>query len=106
MANYYDRYKNFRINSEIKPMPGIDIPFGSADRQVVYQQGKTRLDILSQSYYNNPYSGWLIMQANPQFGGLEFDIPDNTLIRIPYPFDDAVSRYITQVSRHISLYGQ
>jgi hypothetical protein len=25
-------------------------------------------------YYNNPYGGWLIMLANPEFGGLEFNI--------------------------------
>jgi hypothetical protein len=47
----------------------------------------------------------MIMQANPQFGGLEFNIPDGSLIRVPYPFGEAVSRYITQVTRHKQLYG-
>jgi hypothetical protein len=36
-------------------------------------------------YYNNPYGGWLIMLANPEFGGLEFNIPNQTVIRIPFP---------------------
>jgi hypothetical protein len=45
------------------------------------------------------------MQANPQFGGLEFNIPDGALIRVPYPFSEAVSRYITQVTRYKQLYG-
>ena len=46
------------------------------------------------------------MLANPQYGGLEFNIPDMTSLRIPFPFDSAVSRYTTQVSNHKSLYGE
>jgi hypothetical protein len=57
-------------------------------------------------YYLNPYSGWLIMLANPQFGGLEFNIPDLTQIRIPYPLEDAMQRYITELNNHILLYGE
>ena len=106
MANYYDRYGSFRTNGSMKPIPGIDIPLSSSDKNMVYKQGLTRLDKLSQMYYNNPYSGWLIMLANPEFGGLEFNIPDMTLIRIPFPFDSAVGRYITQVTNHKTLYGE
>jgi hypothetical protein len=105
MSNYYDGYNGFRINSEVKPIPGIQIPASSSDKIVVYKKGKTRLDIVSNDYYNNPYSGWLIMQANPQFGGLEFNIPDNSLIRVPFPFTEAINRYITQVALHKTLYG-
>jgi hypothetical protein len=46
------------------------------------------------------------MAANPQFGGLEFNIPDMTLLRIPYPFDEAVGRYLAQIRNHKSLYGE
>jgi hypothetical protein len=105
MAQYYDRYKPFRVGSEIEPVAGIIIPQSSNDKSVVYKKGQSRLDIISNDYYNNPYSGWLIMQANPQFGGLEFNIPDGALIRVPYPFSEAVSRYITQVTRYKQLYG-
>jgi hypothetical protein len=106
MADYYDRYASFRTNGNMKPIPGIIIPDSSSDKNMVYKQGLTRLDKLSQMYYNNPYSGWLIMLANPEFGGLEFNIPDMTLIRIPFPFDSAVGRYITQVTNHKILYGE
>ena len=106
MADYYDRYGSFRTNGSMKPIPGITIPDSSSDKNMVYKQGLTRLDKLSQMYYNNPYSGWLIMLANPEFGGLEFNIPDMTLIRIPFPFDSAVGRYITQVTNHKILYGE
>jgi hypothetical protein len=46
------------------------------------------------------------MLANPQFGGLEFNIPDNTLIRIPFPFDSAVERYSTEIRNYKLLYGE
>ena len=105
MPRYYDRYSKFRDNGEIKPLPGITIPEASSDKQVIYKQGQSRLDILSNMYYNNPYSGWLIMLANPEFGGLEFNIPDMTSLRVPFPFDNAIARYITEVTNHKLLYG-
>jgi hypothetical protein len=105
MSIYYDRYKLFRFNSEIELLPGIIVPASSSDKTVVYKKGQSRLDKISNDYYNNPYSGWLIMQANPQFGGLEFNIPDGSLIRVPYPFNEAISGYITQVSNYKQLYG-
>ena len=106
MAQYYDRYSKFRTNGEIKPLPGISITESSSDKFAVYKQGLSRLDIISNTYYNNPYSGWLIMSANPQFGGLEFDIPDMTTLRVPFPFEDAIQRYINEINNHITLYGE
>lgn len=106
MPSYYDRYSKFRNNGEIKPLPGITIPIISSDKNAIYKQGQSRLDKLSNMYYNNPYSGWLIMLANPEYGGLEFNIPDMTSLRIPFPFDSAITRYITEVNNHKALYGE
>ncbi len=106
MAQYFDRYGGFRVNAEMKPIPGITIPQSESDKNTVYKQGLSRLDKMSQMYYNNPYSGWLIMLANPQFGGLEFNISDMSLVRIPFPFESAVTRYITAVTNHKALYGE
>ena len=103
---YVDRYSQFRTNNEIKPIPGIIIPSASSDLSYPYKQGTTRLDKLSNMFYNNPWSGWIIMAANPEFGGLEFNIPDMTSLRIPYPFDDAVNRYLTEIKNHKMLYGE
>tara|TARA_B100001173_G_C15529844_1_gene354960 strand:+ start:33 stop:353 length:321 start_codon:yes stop_codon:yes gene_type:complete len=105
MAIYFDRYEKFRDNGEIKPVPGITIPSLSTDKNVVYKIGETRLDILSQKYYNNPYHGWLILLANPQYGGLEFDIKNREVLRIPFPFNSAVERYLNEVENYKSLYG-
>lgn len=106
MANYVDRYSKFRGNGEMKPLPGVTIPPSSSDKNAVYKQGQSRLDKLSLMYYNNPYSGWLIMLANPEYGGLEFNIPDMTSLRIPFPFDSAVARYITEINKYKELYGE
>lgn len=106
MAQYYDRYSRFRDGQYMHPIPGIEVPPAATDKPFIYKKGQTRLDKLSDKYYNNPYSGWLIMQANPEFGGLEFLIPDMTSIRIPFPFDSAIARYTTEVDNHIKLYGK
>lgn len=105
MARYFDRYSNFRFNGGMKPLPGILIPETGSDKLVLYKLGDTRLDKLSNSYYNSPYYGWLIMLANPQYGGLEFLIPDQAPIRIPFPFESAINRYIQAVNRYQALYG-
>ncbi len=106
MAEYYDRYENFKKEGTIKPVPGIFLTQDSRDKKVVYKLGRTRLDKLSQEYYGNPYHGFLIMAANPQWGGLEFNIPDGEIIRIPFPFNSAVERYINEVDLHLRLYGE
>jgi len=102
---YFDRYEKFKINGTVKPIPGIKIPIVGTDKQVLYKVGETRLDKLSQTYYGNGYHGFLIMAAKPQYGGLEFDIKDRDIIRVPFPFDSAVERYIAAYNRYINLYG-
>jgi len=105
MAKYFDRYESFNVNGQLTMVPGIIIPQSATDKQIVYKKGDTRLDKLSQMYYNNPYHGFLIMLANPQYGGLEFDIKDRDVIRIPYPFESAVERYINEVKIYKLLYA-
>lgn len=105
MAQYADRYSKFKTNGGMKPVFGIQIKTESTDKTFVYRKGVSRLDKVSNDYYNNPYSGWLILLANPQFGGLEFNIPDMTILRIPFPYNDGLGRYISAVENHRKLYG-
>lgn len=105
MARYYDRYQNFRTNDSMNPIPGLKIDPYTSDKSIIYKLGETRLDKLSNTYYISPYYGWLIMLANPQYGGLEFNIPDQSIIVIPYPFESAIDRYITAVNNYNTLYG-
>lgn len=101
----YNRYGKFTTNGTIKLVPFVKIPKMPTDYYVYYKQGQTRLDILSYDYYNNPNYGWLILQANPELDSLEFNIKDNSLIRIPYPLDVALAKYSDGVDEYNKLYG-
>ena len=103
--NYFNRYESFMDGNKIKPIPGIFLPLTGSDKTVTYKRGLNRLDKLSQSYYQTPYYGFLIMAANPKYGGLEFNIPNNATIYIPYPLETALKNYINEIKKHINLYG-
>ena len=102
---YFDRYNSFRFNGTMQTIPNLTLPREGGDRSIVYKLGKTRLDKVSNDYYTNPYSGWLIMLANPQFGGLEFNIPDQSIITVPFPYESAIARYMEEINKYKSLYG-
>jgi hypothetical protein len=103
--DYFDRYQDFKVNGKYKPLPFIKIEPKNSDKTVVYHSQETRLDKLSQQYYNNPFHGWLILLANPIYGGVEENIPDNEIIRIPFPFRDSLQQYISEVNKYQKLYG-
>lgn len=96
----YDRYGNFRGNGDTLIVPFISIPVKETDYYEVYEKGKTRLDILSYQYYNDPDYAWLIMQANPQYGSIEFLIPDKVQIRIPYPLNVTLTQYDADIAKY------
>jgi hypothetical protein len=106
MPLYFDRYSDFRKDGEVKPLPGIVIPKTDTDKRVVYKTGTSRLDKLSFDYYGQPFYGFLILSANPQFKGIEFDIPDGSIIVIPFPLTSAMNRYNEIVDEHFRLYGE
>lgn len=101
----YDRYSRFRENGEIKIIPKITLPTKTSDKYVQYERGKTRLDVLSYQYYNDANYGWLIMLANPQYSSLEFLIPDKAQLRIPYPLDNSLRQYESQIDLYIQTNG-
>jgi hypothetical protein len=102
---YYDRYQKFKVNGSYKPLPFIKLDTKPTDKTVVYRSQFSRLDKLSQIYYDNPYHGWLILLANPQYGGVEENIPDGEIIVVPFPFRDSLQVYIDKVEEYKTLYG-
>lgn len=96
----FNRYQNFIQNGTMEIVPFIPIPKKNTDYYTYYELGKTRLDILSYEYYNNPNYGWLILQANPEYNSLEFNIPNKALLRIPYPLDTTINQYITDIKKY------
>jgi hypothetical protein len=101
---FYDRYEGFRVDNGFSPIPYIKIPEAKSDKKVVYNSN-SRLDMISQEYYGSPYFGWLILQANPTIASMEFDIPDNEILRVPFPLDNGINSYINAVKEHKRLNG-
>ena len=101
----YNRYNKFRRDGQILHVPYIEIPIKSTDYYTYYEAGKTRLDLLSYQYYGDANYDWLILQANPEIGSLEFKIETGTKIRIPYPLDTTIARYNSDIDTYEKLYG-
>ena len=106
MAQYDNRYENFETNGKQTTVPFIKLPNKTTDLFTEYTTAKSRLDKISQQYYGDPYHGWVIMLANPEYGGLEWLIPDGAIIRIPYPLNDTLTLYNSLLDNHIKMYGQ
>lgn len=102
----YSRYKSFIDGTSYKKIPFIEIPKSNSDKYTYYEVGKTRFDLLSYQYYNDANYGWLILQANPECGSLEFKVKDKEKLRIPYPLEDAIMGYERNYKRYIKLYGE
>ena len=83
------------INSSVK----------ATDYYEPYIRGTSRLDLISYDYYGSPDYDWLILMANPSAGNLEFEIPDGTILRIPYPLSVTLELYDREIERHNALYG-
>ena len=98
--NYYDRYESFRSDGNIDIVPFIEIDNTSTDIVITFRKSTMRMDTLSYKYYGDPNYGWLILQANPQYGSLEFSIPDGVPLRIPYPLSTAKTRYERGIQKY------
>ena len=72
----FDRYAQVRNGRGFDILPFAEIPKKNTDRYEIYKRGVTRLDKVSYEYYGTADFAWLILQANPQYGSMEFDIPD------------------------------
>lgn len=101
----YDRYKRFRGNGRVSIPPFVKIIEKKSDYFEEYRRGITRLDLLSYDYYGDANYDWLILMANPSAGGVEFEIPDGTILRIPYPLETTLEAYNKEIDRISYLYG-
>lgn len=101
----FDRYSQVRKGNEIGIVPFGEIPVKNGDKYIIYEKGKTRLDLISYEYYGSSSYAWLIMQANPQYGSLEYRIPDGSELRIPYPLDASLSDYQASIEKNKKYYS-
>ncbi len=102
MAATYNRYQNFKDNGKNLSVPFISLDDKSSDIIVIYKIGVDRMDKLSDKYYQDPTYGWLIMLKNVEFGGLEFSIPDGSIITIPYPLQSSLEDYFKKVNTYFN----
>ena len=99
----FDRYAQVRNGDGFDLLPFAEIPVKRTDRYEKYIKGVTRLDLVSYKYYGSCDYAWLILQANPQYGSLEFNIPDKAEIRIPFPLDISLDAYRSSIEEHKKL---
>lgn len=99
------RYDRFVSNGKCEYVPFIPIINQSSDYYVVFDSKVMRMDILSYQYYKNPNYGWVILQANPEYGSLEFSIPNGTILRIPYPIENVLNAYNEDIKKYKQIYG-
>jgi hypothetical protein len=100
------RYDSFIVNGKMKFVPFIPIAKQNTDYYVVYDAKKMRMDTLSYDYYGDANYGWLIMQANPEYGSLEFHFPDKCLLRIPFPLENALNNYVDDLELYKIINGE
>jgi hypothetical protein len=95
----YDRYKLLRRNGIISFLPTFILSKKNSDFYEVYNE-TNRLDKISYKYYGNPNYDWLILMANPEYGSMEYNIPLNSEIRIPYPLDTTIREYEQRIKEY------
>jgi hypothetical protein len=103
--NYFNRYKKLDTNEKHISPPFIKLTEKQSDKFTTYTVNKSRLDKFSQQFYGAPYYGWLILMANSELGSSEWEFPDNSTIRIPFPLQDSLREYETKLKNRLDYYG-
>ena len=99
----FDRYAQFKSNGKFEIIPFIKIKNKNSDRFIIFNKKTMRLDKLSFDYYNDSDFGWLIMQANPEYGSIENFIPNGVKLRIPYPLEETLNIYLKDINTYKEL---
>lgn len=93
----YNFYSLLRDNDTLKNMPPITIDKRDTDKTVTYNSQKNRLDTIAGNVYNDETLWKLILWANEQYF-LEYDIPDNSVIRVPWPLQDVINEVQVKIT--------
>ena len=104
-TSYFDRYGNFKNKDKFSFIHFIKLSKKPTDLNIKWKETK-RLDKVSNDVYGSPFYGWLILLANPKYGGLEFDIPDGVSLRIPFPLMESLQDYQKKVDNYILQNGR
>jgi len=83
-------------------MPPITITPQSTDIKIIYDKKITRIDRIAGDIYDDETLGRIIMWANPEYD-YEFDIPDGTVIRVPFPINYLIQDIIVDIKKNKNL---
>lgn len=103
---YFNRYNDFVLNGQQTVVPYITLPSKTTDKRYIYKVGQSRMDKISQQYYGSATFGWLIMAANANYGGQEWNIPDGSVLTIPFPLVASLQDYKNELNTHFFYYGR
>lgn len=103
-ARYFDRYGDFKIGGQFSFIPFIKLTKKPSDLKISWKKNK-RLDKISNDNYGAPFYSWLILLANPEYGGLEFDIPEGAILRIPFPLMESLQDYQNKIDSFLQENG-
>ena len=95
----FSRYKSLIVGNDIKSFPKVNIDKRESDRFVIYDSNKTRLDRIAAEVYEDDTLYWVILLANPEYF-VEFDIPNYTAIRVPFPINDVLQEVLDKVEKN------
>lgn len=96
---YYNIYTPFRLNEKLTDIPFVKLPTKSTDLTHVWNKLSDRMDTVSEQFYSNPFGGKFILMANATICKNEDEIPDGTILVIPFPYNDALQRWLNQVEK-------
>jgi len=71
-------------DGNLENMPPIEIDNRQTDKRIIYNKELNRLDRIAGDSYEDETLWKVILWANPEYE-YEFDIPNNTVIRVPWP---------------------
>lgn len=92
-------FNTLLINSgqaTLDSMPPIDIDYRTTDKKVIYNKNLTRLDRIAGDVYEDETTWKVILWANPDYD-CEYDIPDDTIIRVPWPKRDVLDEVFKKI---------
>jgi hypothetical protein len=78
-----------RVDGTLESFPPIQIDIRVTDKKILYNKNLNRLDRMAGDFYEDESLWKVILWANPEYE-YEYDIPDNTIIRIPWPKNDVL----------------
>lgn len=103
---FYNRYQQFLIDGKQTMVPFVRLPSRPSDQRYIYKKNQSRLDKISFEKYGSESFVWLILLANPQYEGLESNIPSDTILVIPFPLVAAIQDYKSALDTHFFYYGR